>query len=299
MELRKKNTISKQNKQFDIDERICIVIILINTMKVAQSDIQRFQAMIISRYDQNKRDLPRRSTNDPYHVLVSEYMAQQTQIQRVIPKYLQWLELFPNIKALAKANKLDLLKVRSWLWYNSRAIRLQKTAQTIRDKHNETVPSNYKDLIQLPGIGDYTANAILSFAFNKDVAVIDINIKRVLISNFNLDPHITKAELQSLAASCIPKGLSAKRHNALMDYGALVATSKKTWIKSPTQSKFLWSKRWVRWGILKDIIKREINEIEQIRNNYQHQAFDQILEEMKAEGIIQQKNSKIYINKKK
>jgi len=113
MELRKKNTISKQNKQFDIDERICIVIILINTMKVAQSDIQRFQAMIISRYDQNKRDLPRRSTNDPYHVLVSEYMAQQTQIQRVIPKYLQWLELFPNIKALAKANKLDLLKVRS------------------------------------------------------------------------------------------------------------------------------------------------------------------------------------------
>lgn len=266
-------------------------------MRVTQSRITEFQKTVLKWYDQNKRDLPRRATHDPYHIIVSEIMAQQTQVSRVTPKYLKRLEIFPTVNELAKAEKLKVLTAWSGLWYNNRALRLQQTAQVIVKDHNGIIPCNYKTLINLPGIGEYTANAIIAFAFNKEVSVIDINIKRVLISYFKLDPKITKKELQTIAKLCIPKWKSSLRHNALMDYGSLVLTSEKTWIKSQTQSKFFWSKRWVRWGIIKNLIEQKECELEQLKQKYRHESFDQIVEQMQTEGIIEQIQNKIIISK--
>ena len=112
--------------------------------------------------------------------------------------------------------------------YNNRALRLQQTAQIITTQYQGRIPDDEKQLLELPGIGLYTAHALLAFVYNQEVPVLDINIKRVLISYFKLASNSKDQELRQLAFSCIPPGQSKTWHNALMDYGALVLTSKKT-----------------------------------------------------------------------
>lgn len=161
--------------------------------------------MILDRYAKTARSLPWRQTTDPYQIMVSEIMLQQTQVERVIPKYLHFLQLFPDIQSLAQADKTKLLTVRSGLGYNSRALNLQKTAQAIVSQHKNIFPQNKDELIKLPGIGPYTAGAICAFAYNQDVTVIDINIKRVLIHLLQLDPDISPKDLEKIVADILPK----------------------------------------------------------------------------------------------
>jgi A/G-specific adenine glycosylase len=252
-------------------------------MKIAY---QKIQKIILDRYQHNARSLPRRQTIDPYQIMVSEIMLQQTQVDRVIPKYLHFLELFPTLQSLADADKTTLLTARSGLGYNSRAINLQKAAQVIVKEYKNTFPQTKEELIKLPGIGPYTAGAICAFAYNQDVTVIDINIKRVLIHLLHLDPNISPKDLEKIVAAILPTWQSRTRYNALMDYGALVLTSKKTGIRSPAQSKFQGSARQVRGNLIKHLTKFSPIAVDEAKKKFYHSDFDKIIEKMKQQGII-------------
>jgi A/G-specific adenine glycosylase len=199
---------------------------------------------------------------------------------------LYFLELFPTITDLANADKQTLLTTWSWLGYNSRALNLQKAAQIIVTQYNGTIPKTPEELKKLPGIWPYTAWAICAFAFNKEVPVVDINIKRVLIHTFKLDANISSKELETIALQCIPEGKSCERHNALMDYGSSVLHSRATGIKSAKQSTFQWSQRQVRGNIIKYLTKYEKLAIDDARKMFFHEAFDTIVEKMVNDWLI-------------
>ncbi|MEI7558118.1 MAG: Fe-S cluster assembly protein HesB [bacterium] len=185
--------------------------------------MNEIQSNILSRYEKNGRKLPRRETTDPYAIHISEVMLQQTQVERVIPYFHRWMESFPDYETLAKASKTELLSHRSGLGFNSRAVRLQQCSQTIIEKWRSEewkegfLPEERELLQKLPGIGPYTSAAIMAFAWNISVPVIDTNIRRVLIFLFKLPETITAKALEDFAETIIPKGRSRDWHNALMD----------------------------------------------------------------------------------
>ncbi len=164
--------------------------------------------MIRKRRALHRRDFPRRKTTNPYKIWISESMLAQTQTSRVINYYNDRMRLFPSIEDLAQASKSDILKARSGLGYNSRALRLLQAAQLIvdikKDKNIE-FPDSYEELIVLPGVGDYTASAILAFAHNQDVAVVDTNIRRILIYHGGLDERVSLKDLKAKALEILPK----------------------------------------------------------------------------------------------
>ncbi|MHA1125418.1 MAG: Fe-S cluster assembly protein HesB [Candidatus Heimdallarchaeota archaeon] len=195
--------------------------------------IQTFQKKIFDWWVENKRDLPWRYTKDPYKILVSEIMLQQTQVSRTIEKYLAFIKKFPNFKALAEAPTAEVLTLWSGLGYNRRALWLQEAAKEIvvLDKF----PNTPDTLIKLKGIGPYTSRSILIFAFNQDMATIDTNIRRILIAEDFASEVTTEKELFEIAEKIYPQGRSRDWHNALMDYGSLEVTARKTGIKPVTQ----------------------------------------------------------------
>ena len=216
------------------------------------------QTKILSWYASNKRDLPWRKTTNPYRILVSEIMLQQTQVDRVIPKYKAFLKAFPSTKTLATAKTAQVLELWSGLGYNSRAIRLQEAARLIEKRYKGKFPKSREALLDLPGIGPYTANAVLSFAFNLPYPCIDTNIRRIILHELHLPSSTSMEKLYNIAEELIPSNKSRDWHNALMDYGSSVLTARKTGIKPLTkQSKFLHSKRWYRGQIMKLIIKEK------------------------------------------
>jgi len=162
-----------------------------------------------------RHDLPWRKTNNPYKIYLSEIMLQQTQVERVKGYYERFLERFPTLKSLAEASEEEVLALWSGLGYYSRARNLRKTAiQT-----GGTLPKSYDELIELPGIGDYTASAICSFAYDQPIPVIDTNIKRVLSRHF-----ATTKGLKKLATSFLDPAYPKEHNLALMDLGALICT---------------------------------------------------------------------------
>ncbi len=214
-----------------------------------------FQKKILAWYATHKRDLPWRKTTDPYAVLISEVMLQQTQVDRVIPKYLAWLERFPNFASLAEASVADVLTLWSGLGYNSRAVRLHKLAQEVVATYGGKLPKDPSLLLSLPGIGPYTCKSVLIFAGNADLACIDTNIRRIFISEFGLDPSLSQKELEVFALSVLPRGKSRDWHNALMDYGSQVLTSRKSGVAPVSkQPKFAGSRRMYRGKIVKLLI---------------------------------------------
>lgn len=219
---------------------------------------KQFQTMILDRYDANKRDLPWRKTVDPYKILISECMSQQTQVSRVIPKYEAWLEKWPTVFDVAKASRAEILHERVWLGFNRRAINLHEACKKIaHDAGSDTQViqnmADYAYLRTLPWVWEYTAGAICAFAYNQEVVVLDINIKRVLLHSFQLPIDTPLWEIQELALSLVPSWRSREWYNALMDYGAMVLHSKATGIRSAKQSQFKWSDREVRGWILKQL----------------------------------------------
>ena len=252
-----------------------------------RKEILEIQSNILDRYHENKRNLPWRETTNPYHIHISEVMLQQTQVDRVIPYYHKWIQDFPDYKTLANASKIDLLKHWSWLWFNSRALRLQECAKIITDTYDWKLEQNRKFLMSLPGIWPYTSAAIMAFSWNLEIPVIDTNIRRVLIFLFKLPESISYQELESLAIDIIPKNKSRDWHNALMDYGSSVLTAKKTKIKSlGKQSKFEGSDRQVRGWIIKQITKNKELTIKNIQDEFPNKNIIKILNSMKKEKLI-------------
>lgn len=258
---------------------------------------KRLQEKVLWRYKDNARSLPRRRTKDPYKILVSEIMLQQTQVERVKTKYKLWLEQFPTISDLAKASQVQILTLWSWLGYNRRGINLWRAAQMVVKEHAGKIPRTGKELLALPGVGPYTAHAVMAFSRNEEVPVLDINIKRVLITELKLDPTLSDKELRAIAQQVIPAGRSRDWHNALMDYGALVLTSKKTWIRSAPQSQFVGSTRWVRGNIIKLLITNDKLLIKDMKRQFPHEKFDEIVEWMVKEWIISKKNEIVWLTK--
>jgi len=255
--------------------------------KIDKTKITAFQQKILSWYKKNKRDLPWRKTTDPYKILVSEVMLQQTQVDRVIRYYERFLEHYPDIHSLANADKITLLKLWSGLGYNNRVLRLQKLSQKLVEEKKTSLPPEEEALISLPGIGPYTAHAVLAFAFNKAVPVMDTNIRRVLIHEFKLKEDISMEDLKQLAMSCIPAKKSCIWHNALMDYGATFLTARKTGIKPLSkQSKFEGSTRQIRGYIVKCLLKEKKVSISSLQKKFNQQQAENVLSKLVKEGLV-------------
>lgn len=190
--------------------------------------ITRVHALLLQWYAAEQRDLPWRCTENPYHVLVSEIMLQQTQVERVLPKYAQFLAAFPTLTALAQAPTADVIATWVPLGYNRRAVSLQAIARQVIAEYDGRIPDNIDELLKLKGIGRYTAGAIACFAYHKQVATVDTNIRRVLHRAFLglelPEPKIPDAQMLTLAEQALPPGEAYNWNQALMDLGATICT---------------------------------------------------------------------------
>jgi A/G-specific adenine glycosylase len=192
--------------------------------------IMKFSNLLIQWYLQNKRDLPWRNTTNPYHIWLSEIMLQQTRVAQGTPYFLSFIDAFPTVFDLAKADEEQVLKLWQGLGYYSRARNLHKTAQYIASELDGVFPNNYNDLLELKGVGEYTAAAIASFSYNEVVPVVDGNVFRVLSRYFDVETDIAlasaKKEFAALAFELMPKDNPATFNQAIMEFGALQCVPK-------------------------------------------------------------------------
>ncbi len=194
-----------------------------------KTNLARVHALLLNWYKINGRTaLPWRRSSSPYYTLVSEFMAQQTQIERVIPKFEEFVRHFPDVAALAQAPAAAVLRAWKGLGYNSRAIRLKQVAEVVIRTHDGAIPSEKQALEQLPGIGPYTAAAIRVFAFKIDDAAIDTNVRRVVGRLFfgeRVSANVAR-EIDRMAASIVPPGRADDWHSALMDLGSTICNAR-------------------------------------------------------------------------
>jgi A/G-specific adenine glycosylase len=225
------------------------------------SQVRAFRRKVLDRYARQGRDLPWRKLVTPYRVLVSEIMLQQTQVERVIGRYREFLAVFPDLPALAKAPTAKLLKLWSGMGYNRRALALKALAQKVVADHGGRLPSDPELLRKLPGIGPYTAGAIAAFAFNRPVIFMDTNIRRVFIHEFFRDREgVRDDELLPLLEQTLPRKDSRTWYNALMDHGTMLkrehGNPNRRSAHYSRQSRFEGSNRQVRGAILKALVKK-------------------------------------------
>jgi A/G-specific adenine glycosylase len=194
-------------------------------------DRQRFRRTLLAWYRKYGRDLPWRRTDDPYHILVSEIMLQQTQVDRVLPKYQEWLAKYPSFEALAGAPIDEVTKTWYPLGYNIRPKRLHSIAREAVEKFGGELPSDEATLRSFKGIGDYTVGAIRSFAFRERAAILDTNVARVLRRVFGgggrAKAHATRRHLWNLSEALVPRRQVFDFNQALMDFGATVCVARQ------------------------------------------------------------------------
>ena len=190
-----------------------------------------FRKTLLDWYAEHGRDLPWRKTENPYHILVSEIMLQQTQVDRVIPKYHEFLEKYPDVETLAEAPTDEVKETWRPLGYNIRPVRLQMIAREVQQEYGGSIPDTPEKLQKLKGIGKYTAAAVSCFGYNKRVPLVDTNVDRVLQrvfygKNSSKNSKNNKA-IWELAETLVPQENSYDYNQALMDFGATVCTARK------------------------------------------------------------------------
>jgi len=190
-----------------------------------------FRRSLVRWYRDHGRDLPWRRTHDPYAILVSEFMLQQTQVATVIPYYHKWLDRFPDFSSLARASESEVLRLWQGLGYYARARNLHVAAKTVINQYDGKFPRELEQIRQLAGVGKYTAHAVAAFAFDQLVPIVEANTGRVLARLFNMresiDSNTGRKKLWRLAQCSLPKSHSANYNSALLDLGALVCISRK------------------------------------------------------------------------
>src|SRR5260370_37931045 len=188
-----------------------------------------FQRRVLDWYAAHGRDLPWRKPRDPYAILVSEILSHQTQISRVVPVYEAILERYPTAEAMALAPVEAVKAITDPLGYKIRGNRLHGAALQVADRFGGVMPQSLPELRQLPGLGRYTAGAVMSFPHHRDAPVLDTNIARLLRRYFGVKAtsRARTRELWSLAAAVIPKGKGYLINQALMDLGAIVCRAKE------------------------------------------------------------------------
>ncbi len=192
---------------------------------------RRFRRILLAWYRAHGRDLPWRHTDDPYHILVSEIMLQQTQVDRVLPKYAEWLDKYPSLASLAAAPVDEAARTWYPLGYNIRPRRLHAIAREAVERYGGELPSDPDTLRSFKGVGAYTAGAILSFAFRRPAAILDTNVARVLFRVFvgrgNSRSHAMRTRLWKVSEALVPRRDAFDFNQALMDFGAMVCVARK------------------------------------------------------------------------
>lgn len=271
------------------------------------------------------RDLPWRRASEPWHVLVSEVMLQQTSVARVLPKFEAFVEVFPTPQVLAQSSLGDALVLWQGLGYPRRCRNLRDAAIVITEKHEGRVPDDLEQLLALPGVGAYTARAVLAFAYRNDVAVVDVNVSRVF-SRLLGEPLKAK-QLQDLADSLVPLGLSWEWNQVLMELGGRICTARsphcsecpiKAWCSfargefdvdpaslsagaSKPQARFEGSDRQLRGAVLRIVLDasrkigpQQLADIEvHFSNDVDRMRVPQIVFGLVKEGLLIQVDNKI------
>lgn len=286
---------------------------------VEPTKIKDFQHMIFSWWKENRRDLPWRKTQNPYHIHVSEVMLQQTQVSRVLPKYVEFLDIFPTVQSLSAASTGDVIIAWKGMGYNRRALYLKRTAEIVVSSYDGMYPQKEQKLLNLPGLGKYTARAILVFAYNQQLAFVDTNIRQIIEHYFFSGAKQHPRDIQAMADQLLPKGKAWDWHQALMDYGALELSKNikksdfrntvipdmiRNPIRKSTQSKlpFQDTNRFIRGRIMDTIrveyLKKEelINRIEDTYSKPKERIIYN-LNNLIKEGLLEQEDNFIRLPK--
>ncbi|HLO26074.1 MAG TPA: winged helix-turn-helix transcriptional regulator [Geobacteraceae bacterium] len=269
---------------------------------LAPHQITAFRKRVYGWYRDNLRTLPWRETRDPYAILVSEIMLQQTQVDRVIGKFAPFLALFPDFAALARAPLQEVLSAWQGLGYNRRAIALKKCAETVMEHHGGNLPRSVDALQALPGIGPYTARAIAAFAFGLPAPFIETNIRAVFIHHFFADREgVRDAEVLPLVAATLDRTNPRDWYSALMDYG----TALKKLHKNPArrsahhvrQAPFRGSNRELRSRILKVLLAAPRLTEEEIiaQAHINAEKVRTIVDQLEKEGFIRKERGRFVI----
>lgn len=260
--------------------------------KLTKEEVQKFCKTVREHFKKSGRKLPWRETDDPYHILVSEVMLQQTQVERVIPKYHLFLNTFPTLQELAQVSLGDVLRIWSGLGYNRRAKMLHQCAQDILENHKGVFPKTAKELKQLAGIGSYTAGALMAFAFNEPVAMIETNIRAVYLHHFYKDKNdISDKELIPLIEYTLDKQQPRLWYNMLMDYGVWIkkeyGNPNKKSKHHVIQKKFEGSNRQVRGRILRVLAENAVSTTILIKKlSLRKEILVEQLQKLKKEELI-------------
>lgn len=251
---------------------------------------KKFTQLIWNFYHTNKRTFPWRETTDPYKIMVSEFMLQQTQTSRVLPKYNLFLETFPTVQELASSQLSEVLKLWSGLGYNRRAKYLHHAAITITNDYSSKFPNQKNELQKIPGIGEYTASAIVIFSYNKPLPLIETNIRRTYIHHFFQDQtDIPDSEIIPLIKQTIDEKNPREWYYALMDYGVFLkdqAPNPNRKSKHYTkQSKFEGSVRKVRGEIIRQLLITP-QTIEQLSTILDTPLFEKAVEGLMKDQLV-------------
>jgi len=275
-----------------------------NTRRLLTANqVRSFRLKVYDHYRAEGRDLPWRKNINPYRVLVSEIMLQQTQVERVIVKYREFLSAFPDFRALADAPLPKLLTIWSGMGYNRRALALKALAQKVMAGYRGRLPSDPAQLRELPGIGKYTAGAVSAFAFNKPVAFMDTNIRRVYIHEFLRDQeNIHDDDLTTLVEQTMDRVNPRRWYNALMDYGTMLkrnhANPNRKSAHYVRQGPFENSNRQVRGKILNLLITQsQLTTVQIVRaSGVEPARVKKNLAQLAAEGFIAKKGRRFSIS---
>lgn len=231
--------------------------------KLSPAEIAAFRDAVYGHYREFKRDLPWRHTRDPYQILVSEMMLQQTQVSRVVSKFVEFVGRFPTARALASAPLGEVLETWAGLGYNRRAKMLWEAAKALVEKHSGILPSTYEGLRALPGIGDYTASAILAFAFGTGRPLIETNVRAVIIRHFfPRKKDVSEHEILSLTEQTLDRENPRDWYAAFMDYGAHLKANEGNHARRSAhhgkvkKTAFAGSMRQVRGEVLKEVLAK-------------------------------------------
>lgn len=264
--------------------------------------IAAFQEVIYHHYRQHARQFPWRRTDNPYHILVSEIMLQQTQTDRVLEKYEPFLRAFPDFPSLAKAPLKEVLKIWQGLGYNRRALALKKIAQRVAAEFHGNLPSRVEVLMTFPGIGRTTSSAVVTFAFNKPTVFIETNIRRVFIHFFfQNQANIKDSEILPVVEKTLDTSKPREWYYALMDYGAILTNKhgnpNRRSAHYRKQGRFQDSNRQIRGMILKALIKESpISEAELVqRLKFSPARVKPNLIQLQKEGFIRNRGNRFAI----
>jgi len=253
--------------------------------------ISQFQGFIWQYYREHGRIFPWRETQNPYHILVSEIMLQQTQTSRVVKKYKEFVAIFPDFLSLANAPLRELLQVWQGLGYNRRALALQRSAQQVVAQFNGQLPAGPEVLRQFPGIGQYTAAAVAAIAFNRPAVFIETNIRTVFLHCFfKKSEQIPDRDIIPLIDATLDRENPREWYYALFDYGAMLKSQGKAIarITQHRQSYFRGSNREIRGRTIRLLVSRESITKQELADllNQHRERMQQILTQLEKEGLI-------------